>query len=146
MPSLEIYSCISAIPRCRSVSSAISRLSLAQHLTTRKCCCYSCTASLTTMLRLPTSLLTAATWLFALVSSHTVITYPGQRGNNLHMFGSVADTNGLGETTLGRNDSNPYGQFPYGMQWMYPCMRAPRFSSLMACTDVALRRRNADIN
>ncbi|KAL8795452.1 MAG: hypothetical protein Q9195_002041 [Heterodermia aff. obscurata] len=59
--------------------------------------------------------------LFSLVSSHTVITYPGQRGNNLHTFGNVSDTNGLGETTLGRNDTNPYGTYPYGMQWMYPC-------------------------
>jgi len=35
----------------------------------------------------------------ALASAHTIITYPGWRGNNLI-------TN---ET------------FPYGMQWMYPC-------------------------
>ncbi|KAK3330712.1 hypothetical protein B0H66DRAFT_466670 [Apodospora peruviana] len=35
----------------------------------------------------------------ALVSAHTIITYPGWRGNNLIM-----------------NES-----FPYGMQWMYPC-------------------------
>jgi len=122
---------------CRPVSSAISRLAVAQHLTTSNCCCYSCTANLTAMLRLPTSLLTAATCLVALVSSHTVITYPGQRGNNLHTFGSVEDTNGLGETTLGTNDSNTYGQFPYGMQWMYPCTRAPRSSKLIACADVS---------
>ncbi|KAM7219346.1 hypothetical protein V8F06_005245 [Rhypophila decipiens] len=35
----------------------------------------------------------------ALVSAHTVITYPGWRGDNL-------------KTT---------DEFPYGMQWMYPC-------------------------
>lgn len=34
-----------------------------------------------------------------LVEAHTVITYPGWRGNNLIT-----------------NDT-----FPYGMQWMYPC-------------------------
>ncbi|KAH7342422.1 hypothetical protein BKA65DRAFT_291569 [Rhexocercosporidium sp. MPI-PUGE-AT-0058] len=36
---------------------------------------------------------------FALVNAHTVITYPGWRGDNLIT-----------------NDT-----FPYGMQWMYPC-------------------------
>lgn len=37
--------------------------------------------------------------LVALASAHSVIVYPGWRGNNLIT-----------------NDS-----FPYGMQWMYPC-------------------------
>ena len=37
--------------------------------------------------------------LAAIASAHTVITYPGSRGNNLIT-----------------NDT-----FPYGMQWMYPC-------------------------
>lgn len=37
--------------------------------------------------------------LAAIASAHTVITYPGWRGNNLIT-----------------NDT-----FPYGMQWMYPC-------------------------
>ena len=37
--------------------------------------------------------------LAAIASAHTVMTYPGWRGNNLIT-----------------NDS-----FPYGMQWMYPC-------------------------
>ena len=35
----------------------------------------------------------------ALASAHTIITYPGWRGNNLITNAS----------------------FPYGMQWMYPC-------------------------
>lgn len=35
----------------------------------------------------------------ALASAHTVITYPGWRGNNL-------------------KDNE---EFPYGMQWTYPC-------------------------
>ncbi|KAK4247717.1 hypothetical protein C7999DRAFT_14325 [Corynascus novoguineensis] len=38
-----------------------------------------------------------------LVSAHTIITYPGWRGNNLIT-----------------NES-----FPYGMQWMYPCGGSP---------------------
>ncbi|TVY59447.1 hypothetical protein LCER1_G000034 [Lachnellula cervina] len=48
--------------------------------------------------------LIAATALFALqVTAHTVITYPGWRGDNLIT-----------------NDT-----FPYGMQWMYPCGGMP---------------------
>ncbi|TVY43641.1 hypothetical protein LSUB1_G000998 [Lachnellula subtilissima] len=48
--------------------------------------------------------LIAATALFALqVAAHTVITYPGWRGDNLVT-----------------NDT-----FPYGMQWMYPCGGMP---------------------
>lgn len=43
----------------------------------------------------------------ALSSAHTVITYPGWRGDNLIT-----------------NDT-----FPYGMQWMYPC-RSPILVSL----------------
>jgi hypothetical protein len=35
-----------------------------------------------------------------IVQAHVVITYPGWRGNNLAL-----------------ND-----EFPFGMQWMYPCM------------------------
>lgn len=39
----------------------------------------------------------------AFSSAHTVITYPGWRGDNLIT-----------------NDT-----FPYGMQWMYPCTSSP---------------------
>lgn len=100
-------------------------VAIIQHLLDCRCCfAILALRSLTTMLRLPTNLLAVATCLFAFVSSHTVITYPGQRGNNLHTFGNVSDTNGLGETTLGKNKTNPYGQYPYGMQWMYPCMKS----------------------
>lgn len=53
----------------------------------------------------------------SLVAAHTVITYPGSRGNNLHNSGTPYDTNGLGE--------GPNGTFPYGMQWMYPCKSLP---------------------
>jgi hypothetical protein len=46
---------------------------------------------------LPSTLLAVAG--ATLASAHTVITYPGWRGNNL-----VTNK-----------------EFPYGMQWMYPC-------------------------
>lgn len=54
-------------------------------------------------------LLLCIDFLALLVSSHTIITYPGWRGDNLL-------TNG----TIGVDD---YGDhtFPYGMQWAYPC-------------------------
>ncbi|KAL8867313.1 MAG: hypothetical protein Q9174_005744, partial [Haloplaca sp. 1 TL-2023] len=55
--------------------------------------------------------------LFSLVSSHTVITYPGWRGNNLHSPGDIAEQNGLG---AGDN-----GSYPYGMQLIYPCGGMP---------------------
>lgn len=57
--------------------------------------------------------LTCLTALVSLVSSHTVITYPGWRGDNLKNSSDVETTNGLG---VGANDT-----YPYGMQWIYPC-------------------------
>lgn len=48
--------------------------------------------------RLPAILLSALS-LLSITHAHTIITYPGWRGNNLIT-----------------NDT-----FPYGMQWMYPC-------------------------
>lgn len=57
--------------------------------------------------------------LFATIArAHTVITYPGWRGDNLHTNGTVYDTDGLGAG--GDNSSGLY--YPYGMQWQYPCM------------------------
>lgn len=55
------------------------------------------------MARHPWALLLVALGLAAFASAHSVITYPGWRGNNLV-------TNST---------------FPYGMQWMYPCEPAP---------------------
>lgn len=52
-------------------------------------------------------------------SAHTVITYPGWRGNNLHTNGTVEDTNGLAAYDAGNNTGIMH---PYGMQWEYPCM------------------------
>lgn len=51
-----------------------------------------------------------------LANAHTVITYPGYRGNNLHTNGTVAESEGLGVAY--ENGSYIY---PYGMEWIYPC-------------------------
>ena len=53
-----------------------------------------------------------------LTHAHTVITYPGYRGNNLHTNGTVAQAHGLGVAYDKGNDSYI---FPYGMEWIYPC-------------------------
>ena len=81
------------------------------------------------MLASPRLLPAAATllsFLSTLVSSHTVITYPGWRGDNLHTNGSITGLNGtdfpsdvIGNGGLGVGDNNTY---PYGMQWIYPCI------------------------
>lgn len=42
-------------------------------------------------------------------TAHTVITYPGWRGDNL-----------LSNGTVGVDDYKDH-TFPYGMQWAYPC-------------------------
>lgn len=55
-----------------------------------------------------------------LANAHTVITYPGYRGNNLHTNGTVEQSNGLGQAEV-----NGSVIFPYGMEWMYPCMHDP---------------------
>ncbi|KAJ5512480.1 hypothetical protein N7463_002032 [Penicillium fimorum] len=53
-----------------------------------------------------------------LAQAHTVITYPGYRGNNLYTNGTIAQANGLGVGYDAKNGSLIY---PYGMQWIYPC-------------------------
>ena len=76
------------------------------------------------MLRSHPLLLVATTCLSLLsnlVSSHTVITYPGTRGDNLHTTGNITGFNGsdiIGTNGLGVGGDNTY---PYGMQWIYPC-------------------------
>ena len=60
----------------------------------------------------------------SLVAAHTVIVYPGWRGNNIHTNGTVSDTDAnIKPGSLGINYDNETGEygFPYGMQWMYPC-------------------------
>lgn len=56
-----------------------------------------------------------------LAQAHTVITYPGYRGNNLHTNGTVTQSNGLGVAYDPKNGSYI---FPYGMEWIYPCEQA----------------------
>ncbi|OCK85257.1 hypothetical protein K432DRAFT_439446 [Lepidopterella palustris CBS 459.81] len=69
------------------------------------------------------SLLTFATGC-ALVSAHTLISYPGWRGDNIHTNGTAPDGSII-PGSLGINyDNGSYG-FPYGMQWMYPCGGMP---------------------
>ncbi|KAJ5602861.1 hypothetical protein N7537_005817 [Penicillium hordei] len=58
-----------------------------------------------------------------LAHAHTVITYPGYRGNNLHTNGTVEQANGLGVAYDVKNGSYIY---PYGMEWIYPCGGMPR--------------------
>ncbi|KAF2714478.1 hypothetical protein K504DRAFT_368318 [Pleomassaria siparia CBS 279.74] len=67
-----------------------------------------------------------ATW-FSLVSSHTVLVYPGWRGNNIHANGTVSDTDpSIKPGSLGITfEANGTKGFPYGMQWMYPCGGMP---------------------
>jgi hypothetical protein len=70
------------------------------------------------MLRWPIALMCLWTsW----VDAHTVIVYPGWRGNTLHTNGTVTETNGLGIAPAG-NGSLLY---PNGMQWAYPCGGLP---------------------
>lgn len=57
--------------------------------------------------------------LVQLAFSHTVIVYPGWRGDNLHANGTTTDTQGL---MPGGEDGNLW---PYGMQWNYPCGGMP---------------------
>jgi hypothetical protein len=73
------------------------------------------------MLRIQAVLAIVATW--SLAAAHTVITYPGWRGNNLHTTGEAPQYN---PDTIGidYNSNNDTYSFPYGMQWMYPCKQA----------------------
>ncbi|KAE8377232.1 hypothetical protein BDV26DRAFT_219188 [Aspergillus bertholletiae] len=59
-----------------------------------------------------------------LVNAHTVIVYPGYRGNNLHTNGTVEETNGLG-VAMSSNGTNNSLVYPYGQQWIYPCGGMP---------------------
>lgn len=67
-----------------------------------------------------TTLLSA--W-FSLAAAHTVIVYPGWRGNNILTNGTVSKTDPSiipGSLGITHADNGTLG-FPYGMQWMYPC-------------------------
>jgi hypothetical protein len=55
----------------------------------------------------------------SIAHAHTVITYPGWRGNNLHTNGTVPEHN---PSALGIDYSdNGTVSFPWGQQWIYPC-------------------------
>lgn len=73
---------------------------------------------------LPLSAIFLLLLLTSLISAHTVITYPGWRGDNLLSNGTVEDTDGL-VTGTARNDTEGGLVHPYGMQWEYPCGGMP---------------------
>ncbi|KAF2151281.1 hypothetical protein K461DRAFT_258367 [Myriangium duriaei CBS 260.36] len=66
--------------------------------------------------------LSVVTALTSLVSAHTAITYPGWRGDNLHTSGLDPAQD---PSTIGVDYVNGTYQFPYGMQWIYPCGGMP---------------------
>lgn len=80
-------------------------------------------------------------WRFAVLaallrpgSAHTVITYPGWRGNSLHMNGTLPQNN---PDTIGvdwNNETQQY-DFPYGMQWIYPCEKHRTGRTVYKTTD-----------
>ncbi|KAF2492927.1 hypothetical protein BU16DRAFT_529182 [Lophium mytilinum] len=61
----------------------------------------------------------------AIASAHTVITYPGWRGNNIHTNGTEPGSVDIIPGSLGITFDNGTLGFPYGMQWMYPCGGMP---------------------
>ncbi|KAH8701734.1 hypothetical protein BGW36DRAFT_104179 [Talaromyces proteolyticus] len=67
-----------------------------------------------------TALAVLSLFLLQAINAHTIIVYPGYRGNNLQTNGTVAEANGLGQAVV--NDTSI---FPYGMMWMYPCGGMP---------------------
>ncbi|KAE8137057.1 hypothetical protein BDV38DRAFT_100114 [Aspergillus pseudotamarii] len=60
-----------------------------------------------------------------LANAHTVIVYPGYRGNNLHTNGTVEEANGLGVAMSPNATDNSSLIYPYGQQWIYPCGGMP---------------------
>lgn len=64
--------------------------------------------------------LLALTTLVQLIHAHTVLTYPGWRGDNLHSNGTARDTNGLSSYSTDNGTLHPFG-----MQWEYPCGGMP---------------------
>ncbi|EEH33032.1 hypothetical protein PAAG_04085 [Paracoccidioides lutzii Pb01] len=57
------------------------------------------------------------------VTAHTVITYPGWRGNNLHSTGNMSSLQGMAIARSPNNESELL--YPLGMQWAYPCGGMP---------------------
>lgn len=76
------------------------------------------------MFRFTELVFVVATW--TLASAHTVIVYPGWRGDNILTNGTVAPNSPeIPPGSLGINYDNGTLGFPYGMQWMYPCGGMP---------------------
>lgn len=78
------------------------------------------------MFRLTELAFIVATW--SLATAHTVIVYPGWRGNNINTNATISETDpSIPEGSLGITYDNETGLpgFPYGMQWMYPCTSPP---------------------
>lgn len=74
------------------------------------------------MFSITTLVVLIASWSY-FVAAHTVIVYPGWRGNNIQTNGTVGPTDAnVKPGSLGINYENGSYGFPYGMQWMYPCM------------------------
>lgn len=79
------------------------------------------------------AVLAAAAVLLRSGSAHTVITYPGWRGNSLHTNGTLPQNN---PNTIGvdwNNETEQY-DFPYGMQWIYPCKKYHAVRMVMRLT------------
>jgi predicted nicotinamide N-methyase len=67
----------------------------------------------------------------AVASAHTVITYPGWRGNNIQTNGTEANGDVI-PGSLGITFENGTVGFPYGMQWMYPCKHHQQLPSSLS--------------
>jgi hypothetical protein len=73
------------------------------------------------MLRFAQLVFVVASWC-ALTAAHTVIVYPGWRGDNIITNGTISkDDPNIIPGSLGVTWNNGSYGFPYGMQWMYPC-------------------------
>ncbi|KAK0937970.1 hypothetical protein LTR29_010417 [Friedmanniomyces endolithicus] len=66
----------------------------------------------------------AAATVLSTATAHTVITYPGWRGDNLHTNGTLPED--CPECTGIDRFDNGTVYFPWGMQWMYPCGGMPQ--------------------
>ena len=76
------------------------------------------------MFRFTELVLVVASW--SLAAAHTVIVYPGWRGDNIMTNGTVSkDDESIKPGSLGINWENGTYGYTYGMQWMYPCTSKP---------------------
>ena len=53
--------------------------------------------------------------------AHTILTYPGWRGDNLHTNGTAPELN-PGTLGIDHYENGTVG-FPFGQQYMFPCKR-----------------------